>query len=281
MEPVGDRSAKSKKLWEGQGRPDSPSVPTGETQTPSFSPKVTSSSSKSMSPGPALSPHQGFLWLPCIKSNAFSLPFSWPDPRIHPMPGIDFVCPSSLANTQFILWKIVFNSQRQKRRDRQKQQGENQQVGLLQAVPPKLSNGHQGVQSSSEKRYFSGNPLQNLSNISQAKLAGMGGKGQESNAHATCQNSKPCLTFEWCKTIPVIQSPKKNMPEVSFMKASHTCLMTVTVRYDTGNLPFKPESRYVQVRRDFYELWWRPQQVIISLITQGQAGSCQLHAEKE
>lgn len=162
-----------------------------------------------------------------------------------------------------------------------KQQEENQQVVLLQLASPKLSNSHQGVQCSSKKRpllIFQTTHCKNLLNTSQPELAGVGEKGQGSNAHTTCQYPKPSLTVEWCKKIiPVIQPLVKNMLEVSFMKASHTSLMIFIMRYGIGNLPLKPRSWYapyhlasVQVRQHFYGLWQRPQQAITSLLTEGK-----------
>lgn len=153
-----------------------------------------------------------------------------------------------------------------------KQQEEKQQVVLLQLASPKLSNSHQGVQCSSKKRpllIFQTTHCKNLLNTSQPELAGVGEKGQGSDAHATCQYPKSSI-------IPVIQPLLGlDMLEVSFMKASHTSLMIFVMRYDTSNLPLKPGSWYapydlahVQVRQHFYGLWQRPQQAITSLLTE-------------
>lgn len=119
---------------------------------------------------------------------------------------------------------------------------------LQQVVPPESSTGHQGSQCSSEKK-----PLQIFQQLTlkplkyQSTKTNRGGeKGQGSDAHAVCQYPEPSLTFAWCKKIiPVIQSLMKNTPEVTFVTVSYTCLMVFTVRYDTSNLPLKPESWHV------------------------------------
>lgn len=119
---------------------------------------------------------------------------------------------------------------------------------LRQVAPPEWSTGHQGSQCSSEEK-----PLQIFQRLAvkplkyQSTKTNRGGeKGQGSDAHAMCQYLERSLTFEWCKKItPVIQSLMKNMPEVTFVTVSYTCLMVFPLRYHTSNLPLKSESWHV------------------------------------
>lgn len=115
---------------------------------------------------------------------------------------------------------------------------------LLQVVIPEYSNSIKVFSVALKTKGFGQlfrQPTAKPLKYQSTKTSRVGRKGQGREAHATCQYPKPSLTFESFKIIPVIQSLRKNMPEVSFVKLSHACLMIFTVRYDTGNLPLKPE----------------------------------------
>lgn len=129
-------------------------------------------------------------------------------PFLATQPALGFVCHSSLANIQFILWNIQFNSQCHKYRDRQKHRTTKKQKRTIKGcysrwyhLNPALA--IKAVSVPLKKglcrflQQFAVKPLKY-----QSTKTSMGGeKGQGSDAHAVCQYLEPSLQSEWCKKI--------------------------------------------------------------------------------
>lgn len=216
----------------------------------------------------------------------YSLPLSWLNPGTHPMPevpalatqpALGFACHSSLANIQFILWNIQFSSQCQTRRDRQKQETTKKQKRSSKWCYSRWN--HLNWALPIEAMVPLKKKLLQISQqfaVKPLKYQNWHGWGQGAGERCPCcvpiPGTKP-ETGMCKKIIPVLQSLMKNMPEVTFVTVSHTCLVVFTGRDDTSNLPVKPEPWCViWAQTALYGLWERSQQATINSITERRLG---------
>lgn len=123
---------------------------------------------------------------------------------------------------------------------------------LQQVVAPESSTGHQSCQCSSEKkplqiflrksfcRFLQQPAVKPLKYQSTKTRVGKRGRGV---MPMLCANSwNQACNLNDVRRLFVIQSLMKNMPEVTFVTVSYTCLMVFTGRYDTSNLPLREIS---------------------------------------